>query len=236
VHERCGRDQQTEKKKLRISTEGQHIWEEIDGKMDAHKSVCLLRRYATQHPVELVGPQCADQNGGRSIHQGQRSGSNVLSQPTEITRQATAIKSGDPITETRKLQLEFWTLFRKQLLERKVVVSAQTPRPQYWFDISLGRATSIFHVLLTPGIEGLECECSLGNKIAELALPQLEAKRAEIEAEIGEPSSGTLIPRSAIKLSCLIGQQILMIALNGAIIFPGWPSALLDLGRRSGPA
>jgi hypothetical protein len=61
---------------------------------------------------------------------------NVLSQPTEIARGATVIKSAGLITETRKLQFEFWTRFREQLLKQKVVPSAQTPRPQYWFDIS----------------------------------------------------------------------------------------------------
>ncbi len=65
---------------------------------------------------------------------------NVLSQPTEITRQATAIKSAGLITDTKKLQLDFWTKLREQLLERKVLSSAQAPRPRYWFNVSLGRS------------------------------------------------------------------------------------------------
>jgi len=64
----------------------------------------------------------------------------VLSQPSEIVRKATAVKSAGPITEAKALQLEFWTSFRETLLEKKIVVSAHTPRPQYWFDVSLGRS------------------------------------------------------------------------------------------------
>jgi Domain of unknown function (DUF4268) len=54
---------------------------------------------------------------------------NVLSKPTEIARVATAIKSGGPITDTKKLQLEFWTLFRDQLLKRK---EAEIGEPLQW--------------------------------------------------------------------------------------------------------
>lgn len=85
---------------------------------------------------------------------------NVLSQPTEIAREATAIKSAGPITDTKKLQLEFWTRFRERLLERKVVTSAQTPHPQYWFNISLGRSHLIFHVSLILPMGGSGCVCT----------------------------------------------------------------------------
>jgi hypothetical protein len=47
---------------------------------------------------------------------------NVLSRPTQIARDATAIKSAGPITERRKLQLEFWTKFREQLLKQKRLI------------------------------------------------------------------------------------------------------------------
>jgi hypothetical protein len=85
---------------------------------------------------------------------------NVLSQPTEIARGATAIKSGGPITETKELQREFWTRCRQQLLERKVVTSAQTPRPQYWFNVSLGRSHIHLSCIAAPRKGGLGCECT----------------------------------------------------------------------------
>ena len=36
---------------------------------------------------------------------------NVLSEPTEISKQATAVKVAGPITDAKKLQSEFWTAF-----------------------------------------------------------------------------------------------------------------------------
>ena len=111
---------------------------------------------------------------------------NVLSQPTELARQATAVKSAGPMTDARKLQLEFWTMFRNSLLEQKVLQSAQSPRPQYWFNVSLGRANVHLSCIADTSRGRVGIRVYLSNKIADAALPQLEADRQAIEKEIGE--------------------------------------------------
>jgi hypothetical protein len=111
---------------------------------------------------------------------------NVLSQPTEITRKATVIKSAGPITDTKKLQLEFWTNFRDRLLQLKVASSAQTPRPQYWFNVSLGRSNIHLSCIANTSDGRIGVRVYIRGKIADVALPQLEEQRAAIEAEIGE--------------------------------------------------
>jgi hypothetical protein len=128
---------------------------------------------------------------------------NVLSQPTEITRQATAIKSGGPITDTRKLQLEFWTRFREQLLEYHIVSSAQTPRPQYWFNISLGRSNIRLSCIANTWDGKIGVRVYIRHKIADMALPQLEAHRAEIEAAIGGPLKWNPYPDKLDKIIVL---------------------------------
>ena len=112
---------------------------------------------------------------------------NVLSQPSELVKQAIAVKSGGPLTETRKLQLEFWTMFREALLDRKIVSSAQTPRPQYWFDVALGRSNIHLSSIANTYDNRIGVRVYIGNKIADMALPQLEAERLAIESEIGQP-------------------------------------------------
>lgn len=109
---------------------------------------------------------------------------NVLSRPAEIKREDATGKSKEALSETRMLQLEFWTEFRKKLLKSKVVSSTQTPRPQYWFDVPLGRS----HIFLSNIADTRENQIGvrvyIGNKI-DWALPQLEAQKEEIETEIG---------------------------------------------------
>src|SRR5262249_12899682 len=128
---------------------------------------------------------------------------NVLSQPTEIARDAMVIKTAGPITDTKKLQLEFWTRFRAQLLERRGVTSAQTPRPRYWFNISLGRSHIHLSCIANVSDGRIGVRVYIRNKIAGLALHQLEAKRTEIEAEIGEPLKWNPYPDKQDKIIVL---------------------------------
>jgi hypothetical protein len=124
---------------------------------------------------------------------------NVISQPNAVVRAATAVKEAGPLTETQQLQLDFWTLFQKRLLEKKVVASAHTPRPQYWFDVSLGR-TGIFlsNIVDTSGGR-IGVRVYLGNKVAEPALKQLEQQKIAIEEEIGQPLAWNPNPGSRDK-------------------------------------
>jgi Domain of unknown function (DUF4268) len=130
---------------------------------------------------------------------------NVLSEPTEISKQATAVKVAGPITDVRKLQFEFWTAFQREILERKIVPSAQTPRPQYWFNIPLGRASINLSNIANTTDGKIGVRVFISNKIAGAALPQLEAERSVIESEIGEKLEWNPNPEAidmVIRLEC----------------------------------
>ncbi len=110
---------------------------------------------------------------------------NVISEPNQVVRAAVAAKSSGPLTEAQQTQLEFWTIFQKRLLEKKVIPSAQTPRPQYWFDVALGRSNITLSNILDTYAGRVGVRVYLGNKIADSALAQLEADKVAIEKEIG---------------------------------------------------
>jgi hypothetical protein len=59
---------------------------------------------------------------------------NVVSQPGIV------VPPPHGITGAKKIQLEFWTEFGCRLEQAKVVKKAHSPRPQYWFNVSLGRS------------------------------------------------------------------------------------------------
>lgn len=110
---------------------------------------------------------------------------NVISHPAEIKRGDATAKLPEALSETKKLQLEFWNAFRNKLLKEKVVASAQTPRPQYWFDVALGRSHIFLSNIANTYENHIGVRVYIGNRIAEWALPQLEAQKQEIESEIG---------------------------------------------------
>jgi hypothetical protein len=112
---------------------------------------------------------------------------NVISHPTDIVRSAIKSSINRPISETKKLQGEFWTAFREELIKSKTLSSARQARPRYWYNIPLGRT----------GIHISNIADTRENKIgirvymrhvynAEAALSQLIDQKEEIEKEIGE--------------------------------------------------
>jgi Domain of unknown function (DUF4268) len=128
---------------------------------------------------------------------------NVLSQPTVLARQATAVKAAGAKTDARKLQLEFWTMFRSKLLEQKVLPSAQAPRPQYWFNISLGRSNMHLSCIADTYSGRIGIRVYLRSKIADAALVQLQADRKAIESETGSELNWNPYPTKLDKVIVL---------------------------------
>ena len=111
---------------------------------------------------------------------------NVVSKPNQAVRQAARSKAVEDLSENRKFQFEFWSKFRDKLAKTKKIPSLQTPRPQYWFDVSLGRTN--IHISNTCNTEDntVGIRIYIGNKIADTMLPFLEIEKIEIEKSIGQ--------------------------------------------------
>jgi hypothetical protein len=131
---------------------------------------------------------------------------NVLSQPNEVVRAATVAKTSGTITEAQRLQLEFWTMFRNRLIEKKVLPSAQTPRPQYWFDVALGRSNIFLSNIVDTYAGRIGARVYLRHMVADAALDQLGREKQAIEAEIGSPLQWNPNPDKRDKIIALFRQ------------------------------
>ncbi|MDE0263560.1 MAG: DUF4268 domain-containing protein [Bryobacterales bacterium] len=111
---------------------------------------------------------------------------NAVSRPAEIVRQATATKSGD-LSDTRRVQLAWWTAFREALLADGVVASGRTPRPQYWYDVPLGRTGIVLSNTANTNDGQIGVRVYLrGRHGGDLVLERLLKEREEIEDKIGK--------------------------------------------------
>ncbi|SRR6266513_1236424 len=131
---------------------------------------------------------------------------NVVSQPNEIVRAASAAKSSGALTEAQQLQLDFWTMFRNRLLEKKVLTAPQTPRPQYWFDIPLGRSSFVLSNIVDTYAGRIGARVYISNEVVSVALPQLEKDKTAIEREIGEQLVWNPHPKKRDKIIGLFRQ------------------------------
>ena len=129
---------------------------------------------------------------------------NVISKPNEAVRQAARSKAIDDLSDNRKFQFDFWNKFKDKLAKTKKIPSLQTPRPQYWFDISLGK--SKIHISNTCNTEEnmVGVRVYIGNKIADTMLPYLESKKTEIETAIGQPLQWNPNPNNRDKIIVLL--------------------------------
>lgn len=109
----------------------------------------------------------------------------VLSRPASIVKQAASTKSAGELTEARQMQLEFWTQFRNELAKSRIVPSTQKPRPQYWYDVSLGRSGIHLSNTVNTFDHKIGVRVYISNRVGSSALPALEAEKEEIEREIG---------------------------------------------------
>jgi hypothetical protein len=111
---------------------------------------------------------------------------NVLSSPNAMVKQATQRKQQGELTDTRKTQLEFWTSFRRKLEETGKIGSLQTPRPQYWFDVALGKSGVHLSNTFNTDRNEIGARVYIQNSQVDEWLPYFESERERIESEIGD--------------------------------------------------
>ena len=111
---------------------------------------------------------------------------NVLSSPNAMVKQATQRKQQGELTDTRKTQLEFWTSFRRKLEETGKIGSLQTPRPQYWFDVALGKSGVHISNTFNTDRNEIGARVYIQNSKVDEWLPYFESEKARIESEIGD--------------------------------------------------
>ena len=111
---------------------------------------------------------------------------NIVSTPNNIVRQASKRKELNDLTPSKKIQLEFWTAFSEALLKTGKLNSVQTPRPQYWFDVALGKSGLHLSNTFNTDRNEIGVRVYIGNRRVEEWLPYFESKKDEIEEKIKE--------------------------------------------------
>lgn len=129
---------------------------------------------------------------------------NVICKPNEAVRQATISKATEELSDSRRFQFEFWTKFKDKISKTKKIPSLQSPRPQYWFNISLGKTHIHLSNTCNTDVNTVGVRVYVGNKIASTMLPFLESKKFEIESAIGHPLQWNPNPENIDKVIVLL--------------------------------
>lgn len=111
----------------------------------------------------------------------------TVSGPPQSIKRIPALRTDEELTDSKRLQLEFWTEFREKLLQTGKFVSAQKADPKYWFDVSLGRTGIHLSAFVNTSDDRLGLRVYLSNRHnGKLAIKQLIEQKDAIERELGE--------------------------------------------------
>jgi hypothetical protein len=93
---------------------------------------------------------------------------------------------GEP-TETKLLQLEFWSAFVEYGKRMGSSVSFRKPRAQNWYSLAVGRAGFNLSLLANTRLRRIGCELYIRHpQHSKKAFAMLLAQKAEVQSELGQ--------------------------------------------------
>ena len=104
----------------------------------------------------------------------------VVASPNNVVKMA---HSKGNLTKTENLQYKFWPAFRDAI--QNDFRNLQTPRPQYWYDITIGKSNIHISDTYNTNTNTIGCRIYINSSIADTMLPFLEERNEEIEKELG---------------------------------------------------
>lgn len=122
---------------------------------------------------------------------------NVISKPNDWTRSISGAASRlatEKLTETKKLQLEFWMTFRQLLEERSGVVRPTKPMAQHWVTFSIGRSDFWIYAFANTRNKRIGVTLVLGGPHAKPHFHLLHKDEAVLEEAFGEPLNWREMP------------------------------------------
>jgi Domain of unknown function (DUF4268) len=113
---------------------------------------------------------------------------NLVCQPNEWKKTLAGASSGGAgtaLTETRQMQLEFWTEFGQYLADQKSFLNRRKPLPRHWYTFALGRTGFDLSLTIVSRENQLGCELYIKHEHSKLAFQLLREQKDEIETELG---------------------------------------------------
>ena len=108
---------------------------------------------------------------------------NIVSRPS--TNVKTIKSKTNNESESRNLQLEFWTKFRDKLQSTKKIPSLQTPQAHYWYDVRIGRSFIKLSNVCNTQKNFVGVRLYIRSNVVDMYYPVLEAKKEEINKALG---------------------------------------------------
>jgi hypothetical protein len=123
---------------------------------------------------------------------------NIVSKPNDwsqsVAQAARAIDDAE-LSETRIMQRAYWSAFDKVLVESRGPVSGgKKPQPQSWMAYSIGRSHFTLNATMVRPRRQVRAELYISSDNAKAFFHLLEAKKEDIQRELGYPLDWEELP------------------------------------------
>ena len=108
----------------------------------------------------------------------------VISKPNDWSK-TIRIVAGE-LPPIRKLQLSFWTKLKEHAAQRGTSLKFQTPKPQSWASLSIGRAHFWMDATMSPQTGEISVQLVINTAAPKADFRQLFAQKEQIEIEAKE--------------------------------------------------
>lgn len=109
----------------------------------------------------------------------------VIAKPNDWTKTIKKSNTQNSMTDTKLLQLEFWTNFKEYASNNEYSLKLRKARPQHWYDISIG--SSLAHLGLTINSQQNQIGCELYIDDSKALFEYLLTDKESIENIINCP-------------------------------------------------
>jgi len=108
----------------------------------------------------------------------------IIVSPNEWAKAIKNDVASGQLTDTKIQQLEFWKKFKEYVTKRDTRIHLQSPRPQHWYNVSMGSSDA--HIGLTVNTRDNLIGCELWISKNKELFTFISDHKAEIEKELGE--------------------------------------------------
>ena len=107
----------------------------------------------------------------------------IISKPNDWAKSLKS-NTGGQLTETKVMQLAFWDKFKEFVQDKKSILRLRKPRPQHWYDISIGNSNA--HISLTLHSQNGKIGCEIYINHDQELYSALEKYKTDIEKELND--------------------------------------------------
>jgi len=108
----------------------------------------------------------------------------VIAKPNDWAKAVKKATTQGELSDTKLLQLEFWTGFKEFVQENSGKVKLRKAYPQHWYDISFGSSNA--HLCLTLNSQNGQMACEVYIPDSKQLYSDLFEKKEDIERELSE--------------------------------------------------